>query len=165
MPQEPQQELMGFLQLNGGKTGSWNTADHAKFLKIYNTWKGVPELIFEKTVQEMKCKRIIKSTKFQYVSICFIESLTWFQFTDKSSQEIMAHMKWFEDYESLIESHKNEVRKWDAGKRKERAMNYQMTIEGQKSKLEDEKKRKEHLKTIRLLERQRARENVSNWKV
>lgn len=86
-------------------------------------------------------------------------------FSDKSAQEVLLHAEWYGTAESLIESNKTKVRQWDEGKRRERELIYKRATQDQKAKLEDEKRRKQHLKTIRVEERQRARESASQWKV
>jgi len=77
----------------------------------------------------------------------------------------MSHIKWYEQYLSLTRANQDQLRKWDMKKRQDRQMTYQMASEGQKTKLEDEKRRQEHLKSNREEEKLRSRDLLSQWKV
>lgn len=83
----------------------------------------------------------------------------------KRAPDIMAHVKWYEQYNALNQASKEQLQNSDLKKRPQREMIYQNASEGQKAKLENEKRRQDHIKTIRVEERNRSRAMLSEWKV
>jgi hypothetical protein len=86
-------------------------------------------------------------------------------FVGKNAKDVMGHVKWYEQYNSLVRGNQEQLQKWDAEKRQDRQMIYQMATEGQRSKLDDEKRRQERLKNNREEEKLRGRNSLSRWKV
>jgi len=76
----------------------------------------------------------------------------------------MAHVNWYEQYETLTKAKKDHIRQWTDDKRREKEMIYQMGSMSQKARLEAEKRRQEQLQVRREEERDRNRERLLEWR-
>lgn len=86
-------------------------------------------------------------------------------FTDKKSQDIAGHIKWYERFEQLSTANRSSVHQWSQEKRRESEIIYQMGSAPHRAKLEGDKRRQEHLQMIREQERDRGKEKLAQWKV
>jgi len=83
----------------------------------------------------------------------------------KKLEDVAKHLTWFEKYDKLNKANKAFVRQWQIDKRREHETMYQMAAQNHRAQIEGQKSRQEMIRAKREEEKERERFRLETWKV